>query len=132
VDGEDNTPSNVSTQRFYEVQKYLTVSNHTRLTYALVTSSKFWNSLPADVKPAMERAVKETTAFFNSVAAQDNDDAMAKIKAAGKTEIHVLTPDEKKAWVAKMMTVHKDMESRFSKDFIQKIYDASGFTPPTS
>ena len=52
VDGEDNVPSNILTQKFYEVQKYLTVSHHGRLTYAFVTNKKFWNSLPLDVRTA--------------------------------------------------------------------------------
>ena len=50
VDGEDNVPSNILTQKFYEVQKNLTVSYHGRLTYALVTNKKFWDGLPADLK----------------------------------------------------------------------------------
>ena len=131
VDGEDNTPSNVLTQRFYEVQKYLTVSNHTRLMYALVTNAKWWNGLPADVKPGLQKAVDESTAFFNEVAAKDNEDALAKIKASGKTEFHYLTDEEKKEWTKALMPVHKEMESRFPKGFVQKIYEASGFTPPT-
>ncbi len=52
VDGEDNVPSNIWTQKFYDVQKYLTVSNHGRLTYSLLTNKKFWDSLPADVRPS--------------------------------------------------------------------------------
>src|SRR5579863_6773772 len=54
VDGEDNVASNIWTQKFYEVQKYLTVSNHGRLTYALITNVKWWNGLPADVKPGLQ------------------------------------------------------------------------------
>jgi C4-dicarboxylate-binding protein DctP len=132
VDGEDNVPSNILTQRFYEVQKYLTVSYHGRLTYALVTNKKFWDSLPADVREPLDRAVKESTDFFNATAARDNADALEKIKASGKIQVHELTDDEKKAWVAKLMPVHKEMQSRFGKDFIEKIYKASGFTPPQS
>lgn len=132
VDGEDNVPSNILTQRFYEVQKYLTVSNHGRLHYALVTNKTFWNSLPEDVRGELDRAVTETTAFFNATAAKDNADAMAKIKASGKTEIHVLSEAERKAWIAKLMPVHTEMQSRFGKDFIERIYKASGFTPPQS
>ena len=45
VDGEDNVPTNILTQRFYEVQKHLTISHHGRLTYAFVTNKTFWNSL---------------------------------------------------------------------------------------
>jgi C4-dicarboxylate-binding protein DctP len=130
ADGEDNVPSNIWTQRFYEVQKYLTVSHHGRLTYALVTNKKFWDGLPADVKAPLERAVKETTDYFNETAAKDNEEALEKIKATGKLQFHYLTDEEKKAWVAKLMPVHKEMQSRFGKDFIERIYKASGFTVP--
>jgi C4-dicarboxylate-binding protein DctP len=132
VDGEDNVPSNILTQKFYEVQKYLTVSYHGRLTYGLVTNKKFWDGLPADVRAPLDRAVKETTDFFNETAEKDNADALEKIKASGKIQVHVLTDDEKKAWVAKLMPVHKEMQSRFGKDFIERIYKASGFIPPQS
>jgi len=132
VDGEDNVPSNIWTQKFYDVQKYLTVSYHGRLTYSLITNTSFWNSLPADVRPGLDRAVKETTEFFNDTAAKDNAAALEQIKATGKVEFHVLTPEEKKAWIAKLMPVHQEMQSRFGKDFIEKIYKASGFVAPQS
>src|SRR5215831_11132048 len=84
VDGEDNVPSNIWTQKYYEVQKHLTVSYHGRLTYALVTNNKFWGSLPADVRGGLDRAVKESTDYFNSVAETDNADALKDIAATGR------------------------------------------------
>jgi C4-dicarboxylate-binding protein DctP len=132
VDGEDNVSTNILTQKFYDVQKHMTLSNHGRLTYALVTNKTFWNSLPADVHTALDRAVNETSEFFNATAAKDNADAIEKIRASGKTEIHILTDAEKKAWVAKLMPVHAEMQGRFGKEFIERIYKASGFTPPQS
>ena len=132
VDGEDNVPSNIWTQKFYDVQKNLTVSSHGRLTYSLLTNKKFWDALPADVRQQLDRAVKESTDFFDETAAKDNADALARIKAAGKVEVHVQTEAEKKAWIAALMPVHKEMEARFGKEFIEKIYKASGFVPPQS
>ncbi len=132
ADGEDNVPSNISTQKLYDVQKYLTVSHHGRLTYSLITNKKFWDGLPADVRPGLDRAVKESTSFFDDTAAKDNVTAMDTIKATGKMQIHVLTDTEKQAWIAKLMPVHKEMEGRFGKDFIAQIYKASGFVPPQS
>ena len=132
VDGEDNVPSNIWTQKFYDVQKYLTVSHHGRLTYSLITNKKFWDSLPPDVRPGLDRAVKESTDFFDQTAAKDNADAVEQIKASGKVQMHVLTDDEKQAWIAKLMPVHKEMQSRFGKDFIDRIYKASGFVAPQS
>jgi C4-dicarboxylate-binding protein DctP len=132
VDGQDNAPSNILTQRLHEVQKYLTVSYHGRLTYALISNRKFWDGLPADLKEPLSRAVKESTDFFNETAARDNDEALEKIKASGRVQFHYLSDEEKKAWVAKLMPVHKEMQSRFGKDFIERIYKASGFTAPQS
>ena len=132
VDGEDNVPSNILTQKFYEVQKHLTVSYHGRLTYALVTNKKFWDTLPADLREPLGRAVKESTDFFNATAEKDNADALERIKASGKIQFHNLDDAQKKAWVAKLMPVHKEMQSRFGKDFLDQIYKASGFIPPQS
>ena len=132
VDGEDNVPSNVWTQKFYDVQRYLTVSQHSRLTYGLVTNKAFWASLPPDLRAQLDRAVAETTSFFNESAAKDNADALDKIRASGKLEVHVLSEAERKAWIAKLMPVHGEMQARFGKEFIERIYKASGFTPPQS
>jgi C4-dicarboxylate-binding protein DctP len=132
VDGEDNVPTNILTQKLHEVQKYLTVSYHGRLTYALVTNKKFWDGLPADLKAPLTRAMKESTDWFDETAAKDNADALEKIRASGKVQVHDLTPQERSAWIAKLMPVHKEMQSRFGKDFIERIYKASGFTPPSS
>jgi C4-dicarboxylate-binding protein DctP len=132
ADGEDNVPSNIWTQKLYEVQKNLTVSHHGRLTYALITNKAFWDKLPGDVRPGLDRAVKESTQFFDDTAAKDNEDALKEITASGKIAVHVQTAAEKQAWIAKLMPVHKEMQSRFGKEFIEKIYKASGFVPPQS
>jgi C4-dicarboxylate-binding protein DctP len=132
VDGEDNVPSNIWTQKFYDVQKYLTVSYHGRLNYSLITNKKFWDGLPADVRTGLDRAVKESTQFFNDTAAKDNADALEQIKATGKVQMHVLTDSEKQAWISKLMPVHKEMQGRFGKDFIERVYKESGFVPPQS
>jgi C4-dicarboxylate-binding protein DctP len=129
VDGEDNVPSNVATQKFYEVQKHVTLSYHGRLTYSLITNKKFWDGLPPDVRASLDLAVKETTDFFNATAAKDNIDAVEKIKASGKTDVHVQTEAERKAWIAKLMPVHAEMQNRFGKEFLDKIYKAAGFSP---
>lgn len=130
VDGEDNVPSNIWTQKLYDVQKYLTVSHHQRMTYSLIANTTFWDSLPTDVRAKLDRAVKETTDFFNETAAKDNAAALQQIEASGKIHVHVLTDEEKKAWVAKLMPVHQVMRRRFGKEFIERVYKASGFVPP--
>src|ERR1700686_1114542 len=68
VDGCENTPSNYLTQKFYEVQKDITVSYHAHLQYAVIVNSKFWNGLPADTPKQLDKPVDEATDHANSIA----------------------------------------------------------------
>src|SRR5260370_7067534 len=72
VDGQENTWSNIYTQKMHEVQKYATVTNHGYIGYVVVTNKKFWDGLPADIRPQLEKAMKEATAFANSQSPKEN------------------------------------------------------------
>jgi C4-dicarboxylate-binding protein DctP len=129
VDGQENTWSNIYTQRFYEVQKYITVSNHGVIEYAVIVNKKFWDGLPADIRATLDGAMKDATTYANDIAKQENDEALEKIKASGKSQIIALTPDEKKAWKKAELKVHHDNEGTIGKDLIQEIYKDTGFDP---
>ncbi|EJL94319.1 tripartite ATP-independent periplasmic transporter solute receptor, DctP family [Herbaspirillum sp. CF444] len=122
VDGSENTPSNIYTQKVYEVQSQLTVSDHGYIGYAVIVNKKFWDNLPADIRTQLESAMKDATRYANAIAQQENEDALAAIKASGKTRIYYLTDAEKAEWRKALLPVHKSMESRVGKDLIQEIY----------
>jgi C4-dicarboxylate-binding protein DctP len=122
VDGTENPPSNMYTQKMHEVQKHATLSNHGYLGYAVITNTRFWEGLPADIRKTLEAAMAEATDFANEIAQKENDDALAAMKASGKTEFHVMTAEEKAAWRKALLPVHKEMESRIGADFIQEVY----------
>jgi len=129
VDGQENSPSNIYTQKMHEVQKHLTITNHGYLGYAVITNKKFWDGLPADVRGQLEQAMKEATVYANQLAQKDNDDALAGIKNSGKTIIYVPTKEERLALKKAMVTVHAKMTDRIGKDILQQIYKATGFDP---
>jgi C4-dicarboxylate-binding protein DctP len=106
VDGCENTASNYLTQKFYEVQKDITVSYHAHLQYAVIVNSKFWNGLPPDIKKQLEKAMDEATEYTNSIAVKENEDALAEIKKSGKTTLHYLTDDQRKAWQKAMQPTY--------------------------
>jgi C4-dicarboxylate-binding protein DctP len=95
VDGTENPPSNFYTQKMHEVQKFLTVTNHGYLGYAVIANKKFWDGLPPDVRTTLEGAMKDATKFANDIAKKENDDAIEAVRKSGKTEIITLTPDQK-------------------------------------
>lgn len=121
VDGTENPPSNMYTQKMHEVQKHLTVSNHGYLGYAVIVNKKFWDGLPADVRGQLEQAMRDATTFEKAIAQRDNDLALEAIRKAGKTTIYSLTPQEQAAWRTALQPVQRQMESRIGKDLIQSI-----------
>jgi C4-dicarboxylate-binding protein DctP len=118
VDGCENTPSNYLTQKFYEVQKDITVSNHAHLQYAVIVNTKFWDGLPADIRGELEKAMDEATDYTNSIARKENEDALAAIKQSGKTTLHYLTDDQRKAWQAAMQPTYKWAKGRVGQEVL--------------
>ena len=129
VDGTENPPSNLYTQKMHEVQKYVTMSNHGYLGYAVLVNKKFWMGLPADIRAALESSMKDATDFANSVAKKDNDEAMAAVKKAGKSQIITLTPQERAAWKKAMDKTHKDNMGRIGADVVNEVYKVTGYKP---
>ena len=130
VDGTEGVPSNFYTQKIFEVQKHITISNHGHLAYAVIVNKKFWDGLPADIRTTLTGAIKDATTYANAIAATENADALDKIKASGKTTIYTLTAAETNEWKKALMPVHKEMEARVGKATIDAVYKAAGFVAP--
>lgn len=126
VDGTENPPSNLYTQKMYEVQKYVTKSDHGYLGYAVIVNKAFWEGLPPDIRKALEEAMVESTKYANDIAKLENEDSLAKVKESGKSEIIELTPEQKASWKKALAKVHKEMAERVGPDLIESIYKATG------
>ena len=127
VDGTEGAPSGLYTQKLNEVAKYMTLSDHGHLAYAVIANRKFWDGLPPDVRVELEGALKDAIFYGNAAAKKDNADAVAAIRATGKTEVTALTPQQKEEWRQVLLPVHKEVEGRIGKDLIQQVYATTGF-----
>ena len=129
VDGTENPPSNLYTQKMHEVQKHVSVTNHGYLGYAVVVNKKFWDGLPGDLRAALSKAMTEATKVANDTAFNDNQDSLAKVKASGKTTVYSPTIGERFQLKKALLPVHKQLASRVGDETIQDIYNATGFRP---
>jgi C4-dicarboxylate-binding protein DctP len=130
VDGTEGVPSNFYTQKIFEVQKHITMSNHGHLAYAVIVNKKFWDGLPADIRGQLEGAMRDATTYSNAVAATENSVALDKIKASGKTTVYTPTAAETAEWKKALMPVHQEMESRVGKATVAAAYKSAGFVAP--
>jgi C4-dicarboxylate-binding protein DctP len=129
VDGTENPHSNLYTQKMHEVQKHMTLTDHGYLGYAVITNKKFWDGLPADVRGQLEKAMQEATVYANKIAKEENDAALEKVKASGKTQVYTPTAQERLALKKAMVKSHKEMESRIGKETLDTVYKETGFDP---
>jgi C4-dicarboxylate-binding protein DctP len=125
VDGTENPPSNMYTQKMHEVQKHATLSDHGYLGYAVIVNKAFWEGLPADVRAGLDKAMAEATTYANDIAEQENTDALKAMRASGKTTFLTLTAAEKKVWMDALKPVTDEMSGRVGKDLIAAIQKAT-------
>ena len=129
VDGTENPPSNMFTQKMHEVQPHMTVTEHGYLGYAVLVNKKFWDSLPADVRTALGEAMREATAYANRIAKEENDKDLGLIRKSGKTQVYQPSKEERLALKKALVPVHQKMADRIGADLIKAVYKETGFDP---
>ena len=121
VDGQENTAANMYTQKFDEVQKYTTITNHGYIGYVVVVNKKFWDGLPADVRTQLEKAMAEATVYTNTISTKENEEALAEMKKKGKTQFLTPTKAEVAAMQKALDPLYQDMAKRVGKQAIDDV-----------
>jgi C4-dicarboxylate-binding protein DctP len=129
LDGEENTPINVVSQRLHEVQSNLTVSNHGYLAYAVIVNKAFWDKLPADIRSTLEAALRDATAFENSMAEAENIKALERIKASGKLSIFSPSAQELALWRTVLDPVSLAAQTGIRPELVKAIQVATRAPP---
>ncbi len=129
LDGEENTPINVVSQRLHEVQSHLTVSNHGYLAYAVIVNKAFWDKLPADIRNTLEGALRDVTAFENSIAEAENTRALERIKSSGKLSIYTPSAQELAQWRTALDPVSLAAQSGIRPELVKAIQVATRVPP---
>jgi C4-dicarboxylate-binding protein DctP len=125
VDGQENTWSNIYSQKFFEVQKTIAETNHGVIDYMGITNAKWWDKLPKDVQKGLQEAMDEATEYGNGLANQINQRDKKLIAEAGKAKIQELTKDDLAQWQKAMEPVWKKFEPQIGKDLIQAAQKAN-------
>lgn len=125
VNAQDNPWSNIYTQKYYEVQKYMTESNHAIGNYLLITNTKFWNGLPVEVRGELEQIIDEVTLEVNKQAEALNVQAKQGIIDSGKSEIISLSAEQRDAWREAVRPAWKKFEAEIGNELIEAAQTAN-------
>jgi C4-dicarboxylate-binding protein DctP len=126
VDGAENPPLNFYSQKVYEAQKHLAVTNHGYIGYAVITNKKFWDGLPADIRTTLEGALAEATKMNDNAIERESAAAMEAIQKTGRTAIYRPSAEELAQWRQALLPVHKKMEDRVGKALLARVQKEAG------
>lgn len=126
VDGSENPLSNFHAEELHEVQKHLTLTGHGYLGYAVIVNKQFWDGLPPALRTALEQAMQEATRYQRDVAERQNSEALAKIRAAGTTRVHVPSAPELESWRQALLPLHRQFAGAIGKDRLAAVYRITG------
>lgn len=121
VDGAENPFNNFDTQKYHEVQKYLSTSAHGRLDYAIFVNKPFWDSIPADLLTKVEEALTEATDLANQLAKDENAKSFENIKNTGAVEIHEMSQEERDALKTALQPVYDEFTDVITPELIDGI-----------
>ena len=106
------------------------MSNHGHLAYAVIVNQRFHEGLPADLRAVVEGAVADASAYANAIAAAENREALERIRASGRTAVHLPSAAETEQWKRALMPVHQAVEARVGRATLEAAYKAAGFVAP--
>jgi C4-dicarboxylate-binding protein DctP len=118
IDGQENTYSNIFSQKFFEIQSHITETNHGLLDYLVVTSKEFWMSVPDDIRPELKAIIDEAIVYGNKVALEKDLEDKQQIIDSKRTTIYEINDAERALWVEAMKPVWAKFEKEIGKDMI--------------
>lgn len=121
IDGQENPLILIYTNKFHEVNKYITVTRHVFTPCALVMSKKFWDKLSKDDQEATRKAAKEALMFHRGLMDTANKEVMEKLKAGG-AQIDVMSAEEVKKLREKVKPVVETYTKQIGDEFVKEFY----------
>ncbi|WP_270731404.1 TRAP transporter substrate-binding protein [Shimia sp. Alg240-R146] len=97
IDGQENPLAIITSQRFYEVQSYLSTTGHVFAVYMPVISQPFFDSLSAEHQQLIRDSMAAARTFQAETVAAEDASQLEEIRAAG-VEVLELTAEQRQAF----------------------------------
>jgi len=115
VDGQENPFNTILSSKFYEVQKYLTVTNHVYSPWIVLVSKKYWDGLSKDEQKVLTDAAKKSRDFERQDTRAEADKALTDLKAKGM-QINQLSPAESNRMREKLGAVNTGIAANVGEE----------------
>ncbi|WP_026560676.1 TRAP transporter substrate-binding protein [Bacillus sp. J37] len=120
VDGQENPISNIHATKFYEVQKYLSLTSHSYSPTTVAISDEFWQTLTSEQQEIVQSSLKEASTFHRDLVMKDEETLLKELEKEG---MKVNKPDIASFREASK-SVYEEYEDTYGKDLIDRILKA--------
>lgn len=120
VEAQENPLVSINTMRFYEVQKYLTLTNHGYTAFVVMANRQAYEALPPDFRKALDQAIVEARAWQRIESKRVDDELLKAL--SGRIEIKELTIDGRRAFRTASMPIHAKYEAKVTREALDKVY----------
>ncbi|MEH7346333.1 DctP family TRAP transporter solute-binding subunit [Bacillus sp. JJ1532] len=121
IDGEENTISNIYSKKYYHVQKYMTITNHAYLGYAVLMNREFWNGLPSEIQDIIREAMVEATDWNWQYSIDMNESNLQQLKENTSMQIYELTPEDETEWRNKLKKVDQHFSPIIGESMMERL-----------
>jgi tripartite ATP-independent transporter DctP family solute receptor len=121
LDGYEHPVVDMYANKMFEVQKYLTITNHVYTPVALLASKKWWSSLTPEQREAVQKAAEDTRAFERAEEIRQAAEVVDQLKAKGMTVTEMPPAELEKIRAAVQPVIEKNSET-IGTEFVQSVY----------
>lgn len=119
IDGQENPVAHIYSQRFFEVQKHMSLTGHVFTVYIPVISKTFFDSLPKNDRKLLLDSMAKAEDYQQQLVNSEEAGQLDEIKKAG-VQVTQLSPDEIKIFMAKVEPV----KAKYRTEAGAEVYDA--------
>ncbi|WP_163848742.1 TRAP transporter substrate-binding protein [Pseudooceanicola aestuarii] len=123
VEGQENPLANIASMKFYEVQDYMTLTNHAYHTYAAVMNKQAWDTLPEDLQQVVADAMIVGRDAAREFTLEDEAKILADIE--DQIEISELSPEGRAAFVEASKPIYEEFRAKVTPELMDKALAAA-------
>ncbi len=119
VDGQENPIPIIYVMKFYEVQKYLSLTGHFYFVAPLFINSDFYEALPGDLRDIVADAAVQTRDYQRQLLREQEQEFLEKMKTRG-VKVNEVSPEEKQLFIDKSKNVYDDFIKKHGDELVKK------------
>ncbi|WP_400164180.1 TRAP transporter substrate-binding protein [Brevibacillus sp. TJ4] len=124
VDGQENPAGNVTSSKFYEVQKYYAKTGHIYNASPFLISKKFWDSLTAEEQAMVTKAAEEAKDYQRQLNQEETAEALEYLRNNGMV-VTEFSAEEKQRFVEKVQPVYQKYAAQLGEDLVNQLIEAN-------